>query len=544
MHTAASNRLRCVAAAALSALCFTATDLAHSANHALILWIGDYGNPSANLPGIDRDAAMARKIARSMGVPEANMREIHDAGLTKSNINAAFDGLTRRIAPGDNVFLYYSGHGGQITGGTQSRCTEGLITRDPQLYEDGLMEDQLARLGKKAGQVVFLNDSCFSGGAATRALRSTRIVPKFYPGTSKLGTVASEGYQCGNAVNKMGRNLEVVGAQPEGPRVLYVAAASATEVAGATNEGSIATLAWSSCLGTSADADRSGSINGEELRQCAQSYIDQHGGRTQTITVQGNAQLPVMFPNVASTAASNAAQDLGAVATAGAAAATSQEVAAQPAPAAAPTPAPELDPGVTQPVPDPGVAQPVPAPAPAAVVSTEIAVSGTPSVAEEPPRAVNPVSTLHDLRATGSKSYEVSLSGSSPLRIGQDFLDFSVSTNKAGYLYVLHVGSDGQTFDLLFPNKIDQDNWMEPGTIRLPRANWRVRAGGPAGTSHLLAIVSPVKKDMSKRMNLSKTFPSAKANTFSARNLVVETSDGQGVSASFGTSNILAVQER
>lgn len=484
MNTSSASSLRRVAAAALATLCLGASGGAYAANHALILWIGDYGNPRSNLPGIDLDAAMARKIAKTMGVPEGNMREISNASLTKSNVSSEIASLTSRIAKGDNVFLYYSGHGGQIEGRGGSRCTEGLVTRDPALYEDSLMEQQLQRLGEKAGQVVFMNDSCFSGGAATKAIRSPDgSVAKFFPDTKDMGTVAGEAHRCGNAVNKMGRNLEVVGAKLDGPRVLYVAAASATEVAGATPEGSVATLAWTSCLGANADTDRSGSVNGEELRQCAQAYINRRGGRAQTITLQGNGQLPVLFTSSTASTGGGTASGGGSAASGG-------------------------------------------------------------SAATEGTAAVNPVATLNDLRAAGSPSYKVSLSGNSPLAIGKDFLDFSVTSNKGGYLYVLHVGSDGKTFDLLFPNKIDQDNQIQPGTTKLPRPTWRVRAAGPAGTSHVLAIVSPVKKDIGKAMDLSTTFPSAKATTGIARTLVVEAVEGQGETSAFGASNVLAVQER
>jgi hypothetical protein len=245
------------------------------------------------------------------------------------------------------------------------------------------------------------------------------------------------------------------------------------EVAGATTEGSVATLAWTSCLGPQADTDHSGSVNGEELRQCAQNYINRRGGRPQTVTLQGNAKLPVIFPSVSETSTT--------------------------------------------------------------------AASTSPAAQQE----VDPVGTLRDLRAASSSSYKVSIKGNTSLAIGKDFLDFSVTTNRPGYLYVLHVGSDGKTFDLIFPNQIDEDNRVAAGTTKLPRPSWRVRAAGPAGTSHILAIVSPVKKEIGKGMNFSQTFPTAKATANNARTLVVEASDGQGGGhAAFGASDVLVIQER
>ena len=130
------------------------------------------------------------------------------------------------------------------------------------------------------------------------------------------------------------------------------------------------------------------------------------------------------------------------------------------------------------------------------------------------------------------------------LRIGRDLLDFSVSTNREGFLYLLQVGSDGKTFNLLFPNKLDVDNAVQPGTYRFPRDTWRVRSGGPAGTSHLLAIVSPVRKDLSREMDLSSVFASSSATAAATRTLIVEaTGAGASGGGRYGASDVVPVNE-
>ena len=130
------------------------------------------------------------------------------------------------------------------------------------------------------------------------------------------------------------------------------------------------------------------------------------------------------------------------------------------------------------------------------------------------------------------------------LRVGVDLLDFSVSTAKDGYLYLLQVGSDGQTFNLLFPNKLDDNNFLTAGTHRFPRQSWRVRAAGPVGASHILAIVSPVKKDLSRGMDVSSVFPSSAANNSNARTLVVEASGADaGGSGRYGASAVVTINE-
>jgi hypothetical protein len=219
-HLVTARCLRAVLSVALLTLAATTTQ---AANHALILWIGDYGRADMDLPGIDIDARHAREIAQMMGVPSQNMREVSNRALTRQTLAAELDGLWRRIGDGDRVFVYYSGHGYQSSGVGGARCTEALVVQGPELFGDAELQDALVRLGRKASQVVVMNDSCFSGGAATRSLRPARVgvaVPKYFPLSVGGATSVSAGYQCGQAVNKMSRSLEVVAAPDRGPQVL------------------------------------------------------------------------------------------------------------------------------------------------------------------------------------------------------------------------------------------------------------------------------------------------------------------------------------
>ena len=491
-----------LAALALSVAALFAALPAAAENHALIMWIGDYGDPRSNLPGIDLDAANARKIATAMGVAPGNITELSNADLTRSNMAAALAGLQSRIRDGDKVFMYYSGHGAQIGGrNSAARCTEALVARDG-LFLDNDLQDALTSLGRKASQVVMMNDSCFSGGAATKSLASPvdGAMPKFLPAGAKTNTAVTENYACGNPtnINKLSRSLDGMAKDARGPQVLYLAASTDTQVSLATRKGSVATLAWAACLNAaSADTNGSGSINGEELQECAQAVIDRWGAK-QTVMSQGNAKLPLSFVSHATTATPVAVTPI-----------------AAPAQAAAPSPAPA-----------PATA-PAPAPPPAAA------------------GAVNAAQALHDLRAAADRAYQVQITlARTSLRIGRDLLDFSVSTNREGFLYLLQVGSDGKTFNLLFPNKLDVDNAVQPGTYRFPRDTWRVRSGGPAGTSHLLAIVSPVRKDLSREMDLSSVFASSNATAAATRTLIVEaTGAGASGGGRYGASDVVPVNE-
>lgn len=462
---------------------------AQAENHALILWIGDYGDPKNDLPGIDLDAANARLIAHAMGVPDRNITEISNARLTKDGIRNGLTKLYQTIKDGDKVFIYYSGHGGQVSGHeTNAKCSEVLVARDG-LVLDAFLQDALSTIGKRASQVVMINDSCFSGGAATKSAMLSGEPgdrAKFMAPDAKANSAVTQGYACGDATNtqKITRSLGEMSKDTRGPQVLYIAASNDTQVSFATPKGSVGTLAFAHCIGlANADADRSGRINGEELRDCAQAYIDRRRTK-QTITLQGNGRLPLSFVKTESAAAPAAAP---------------AHVAAQAAPAA-----------------------------PATATAT-----------------VNAAQALHDLQAGADRSLPVQMAlARSSLRIGKDLLELTVSTGREGYLYLLQVGSDGKTFNLLFPNKVDGENFLAAGAHRFPRPSWRLRSGGPAGKSHILAIVSPEKKDLSRGMSASSVFPSSSANQSNTRTLVVEaTGADNGGSGRYGASSVLTVTE-
>jgi hypothetical protein len=82
------------------------------------------------------------------------------------------------------------------------------------------------------------------------------------------------------------------------------------------------------------------------------------------------------------------------------------------------------------------------------------------------------------------------------LRIGKDPFSFEVRSNTDGYLYAVMMGSDSQSFYVLFPNKLDQDNKVKANVpVKLPRPGWSIKAGGPEGTNHVLFVVSQSPRD-------------------------------------------------
>jgi hypothetical protein len=436
-----------------------------AADHALIMGIGVYQEPGANLPGIDKDVQIARRIAQSIGVPSQNIRQLSDREVTREGVHAALRQIEQQVQTGDRVFIYYSGHGAQEPGSGSARCTEGMFVHDMQMLPDADLEAALGRIAARTSQLIMFNDSCFSGGAANKATtRAVGAVPKFFKAVADR-----PGYTCGEAVNaKNGvRNL-IVSAASGGNNFVYIAAAADDEVAMATANGSAATVAWEACLrNPAADLNASGALDADELLACAQQEVNRMGFR-QTVTSLGNRNLPISF-----------------------------------------------------------------------------AAAGSPP-SNDTEASQRSAATLEDIRQAASPAIRVELQTRRQLVINQDPLDITVRSNRSGYLYLLHVGSDGRTFNLLFPNDLDQNHYIQAGaTVQLPRPHWRVRAGGPVGESHVMAIVTESKRDFPPLANKEGPFKSAGFGSGLQRTLRVEatgvgTSPGLGA---YGASPVVSVRE-
>lgn len=444
-------------------------------NHALIMWIGDYDGSANDLPGIDKDAAMAKAIAASMGVSSKNILEFSNSDLTLSGMKQALRALTDKIQSGDKVFIYYSGHGGQVEL-DNGKCSEGMVSFEGELYFDRELEADLNKVASKTSQIVMMNDSCFSGGAASTTKSIAGNKAKLYRSAKNRGK--ADGYTCGDAVNKLARNLQSV-SNKYGTQMVYLGAASERELADATPSGSAATVAWHSCLGAGkGDGNRDGLLNGEELKGCAQRILEQRN-HNHNITLTGNAQLPISFVSLA----------------------TASPV--------APTTA-----------------------------GNSVPVSGS--------AAVSPARTLETIRAGADNRLQLDLKlSNNELSIARhDRLDFTVQTPADGYLYLLHIGSDGKTFDVLFPNDLDSNHFVSAGTHRFPRSQWGIEATGPVGTGYIMAYISSTPKNFRGAMGKAGPFASTSANTSAAGKLgVVATGASEPGGGRYGTSAVVPVRE-
>jgi hypothetical protein len=261
----------------------------------------------------------------------------------------------------------------------------------------------------------------------------------------KFSSISQE---CGRPVNIKTRNLVVEAAAAGGlPQdIIHVSASRDNEISFDDElKGGLATQFMRDCMLRDAkDIDNSGAISMDEIKICAQEKINKRMAndanfKPHNLVLNGNAAfVPAWF---------------------------SQVTAITPVVTTAPV----------------AVLAPVPVPAP---VAAPIALTGE--------------QALHQLfdQRDAKRRVEVTVR-KEPLKIGQDSLDFSVQSSRAGYVYVALAGSDNKSVYLLFPNDLDQNNKIEAGqTLQLPRPNWRVKAAGPAGTDNLLVMVADAPRDL------------------------------------------------
>ena len=504
---------------------------------ALIIGIGVYDRPEIpSLAGVKEDMVSAMAITKAMGIPAKNTRILRDQQASKAGILEALRELSETTAEGARTFVYFSGHGTRWQDPQAGGCVEGLLSYDYQVITNSEIAAITKKLSDKADKFVSMFDACHSAGVApmlaTRSVGEVSFAPKFFM-KAGAGTNA-----CSQPSNLRTRGLlgesTRLGALPE--NFVQITSSLSTEVSfDEPGKGGLATQAVRDCLlGKASDLDSSGAVSMAEVQQCAQQLINQKlKGAVDVsphhVTVSGNRNLiPVQRPKPP------------------AAAATPQVVAPVPA-VQTPAPAPAAVPPVApSPAPPPPTALPVAAPA--APVATP-----APPAPVKPPKpepALASLATLKDIEQQRNPKRVVNVTLSkAALKIGKDELDFKVSSNHDGYVYLVMLGSDAKSFYILFPNGLDGDNRISAGKpLRLPKPDWAVKAAGPAGTDQLLVMVSdsPRKLDGLTLAEPTATVPFTYAlNTLGGRSALIDFLTGSGIdgkSESFG-AKLLSLKE-
>jgi hypothetical protein len=229
------------------------------------------------------------------------------------------------------------------------------------------------------------------------------------------------------------------------------------------------------------DLDGSGAISIEEIKQCAQGKINlrmqnDNNFKAHNLVLSGNGNfVPAWFsqgvPQTANVMTALATTDKPVA-----------QVAVTPAPATAtatPTPAQQI-----------ALATPSANTTPATTQSQTLTTTELKPLSGE-----DALKQMYDQR-NAKRKVRVTLT-KDQLVIGKDILEFSVQSDRAGYVYAALAGSDGKALYMLFPNDLDQNNRIEAGqTLKLPQGKWRIKSSGPVGTNHLLVMVADAPRDL------------------------------------------------
>jgi hypothetical protein len=138
------------------------------------------------LRGCDNDArAVAKLLQEKCGVPSHNIAVFVDEEVTVQNVRKLFtEILPKFLKPNDVLFIYWSGHGGQISSTTPGRDKDQYLI--PYEYDVAdaentlIFEDPLGiwLQNLNGSKILLILDACHSGGILTNAKSmkgSTRI---------------------------------------------------------------------------------------------------------------------------------------------------------------------------------------------------------------------------------------------------------------------------------------------------------------------------------------------------------------------------------
>ncbi len=192
------------------------TGIAHAADKALIIGVGDYADDRVkDLSGIDLDIAMMVDVAQLMGFERKNILVLEDDKATFRNIaDAMLLWINEDLSPDDRVLITFSGHGSSLkdSSGDESgdQKDEVLVLHDAYIKGDyngmktiGLLWDEM--LGHMLDRIASNNimvfiDACHSG-TPTRTLTeapayfgNAEVFPKYVvlpPGDFGVGVSTS-----------------------------------------------------------------------------------------------------------------------------------------------------------------------------------------------------------------------------------------------------------------------------------------------------------------------------------------------------------------
>ncbi len=413
---------------------------------ALIMGISTYQDPQARpLSAARMDVANARQIASAMGIAPERMTILQDAQVTAASVEANLSRLAQSQALNGRLFLYFSGYGAAALNPVTQGCEPGIWTHDGQWMSfqrlHGLLKPLAARLDKL---IVLIDSGAASVGDVQSGQNSNRTSPRQI--TSKTAFFPSAGVKaCPSraTIKSRAQILRETGSESDLQGLVYIASSMPQQTSwDEVDGGSIATQALRNCmLGDAVDLDQSGAISVDELQVCANQAIRKRAlpNVSQEFELAGNRQLiPVVRLEEAGP------QALGLYLS-----------------------------GLT--------------------TEKIQSIRQQASPAQTPPSAESALATLNDIYQQRDIKRDVKVEfQKTNLKINRDNLQYTVRSKNEGYLYVFSLGSDAKSFYMLFPNGYDLNNAIGPSRPLTPAP---MRSAGPAGTNHLLFIVTEQKRN-------------------------------------------------
>lgn len=143
---------------------------------ALLIGISDFSNvrrlnPKAGVPDLNAtpDVVLIRKTLLEMGTPDSQIRVLIDKAATTGAIRSALQELNSKSAPDDQVLFYIASHGLPKQEGISGFGYP--VTYDTRFSDKNSIIDfeeiQIALKNLPAQQILWLADTCHSGGATT-----------------------------------------------------------------------------------------------------------------------------------------------------------------------------------------------------------------------------------------------------------------------------------------------------------------------------------------------------------------------------------------
>ena len=142
------------------------------------------GWPIPDLPGVSRDTDFVVDSLGKLGYQKDRMTVLRDKQATSTALRGAIKALAGKVQSDDAVMIFISGHGAdkdESTSGFGMPVLADHRAKDPGSLDFWELQSFVKNL---RGRVVWINDTCHSGGAATNV---TSVVVSSRGVTAKVG---------------------------------------------------------------------------------------------------------------------------------------------------------------------------------------------------------------------------------------------------------------------------------------------------------------------------------------------------------------------